>query len=130
MTVLTNCVDGPATEFALGAVRLVDLLARHWSEDAPAADPAPFCGRWANLWGVVDVVRAGNRLLALSTDATDPAAHPKVFDVLDAHTLRVREDGGFGCFAETWTRGRRSDGTPTLRGSSGVTMVPLDRFAP
>jgi CubicO group peptidase (beta-lactamase class C family) len=130
VTVLTNCIDGPASEFALGAVKLVDLLARHWSDVPAPADPEPFVERWADLWGVVDVVRAGNRLLVLSTDATDPAAHPKVLEVVDEHTVRVVEDSGFGDFAETWTRGRHADGTPTLRGSSGVTMVPLDRLAP
>lgn len=130
VTVLTNCIDGPAPEFALGAVKLVDLLRRHWSQEEPAADPAPFCGRWANLWGVLDVVRAGNRLLALDPDATDPTSFPTVLDVVDAHTLRVSGAGGFGDYAETWARGWHADGTPTLRGSSGITMVPLDRFAP
>ncbi len=88
VTVLTNCIDGPATEFALGAVKLVDLLRKHWSQEEPAADPAPFCGRWANLWGVVDVVRAGNRLRGAEHRRDRPDVLPTVLEVVDADSLR------------------------------------------
>ncbi|WP_170127447.1 serine hydrolase domain-containing protein [Kineococcus rhizosphaerae] len=130
VSVLTNCVDGPANEFALGVVKLVDLFAEHWSAQVPAVDLDAFCGRWADLWGLTDVVRAGGRLLAFGPDTDDPARSPKVLDVVDARTLRVSDDSGYGDHAETWLLGARADGTPTLRGSSGATTVPLDRYAP
>ncbi|MGI4895708.1 MAG: hypothetical protein ACRYF3_11410, partial [Janthinobacterium lividum] len=129
VSVLTNCVDGPAAELALGLVRIVDLVARTFSGTGPV-DLTAFTGRWANLWGVLDVVAAGGTLLGLDPDSADPAGTPVRFDVVDASTLRVSDDGGFGSFAEWWTRGERPDGTPTLSGHSGMTMVPLDRYAP
>ena len=129
VSVLTNCVDGPAAELALGTVKLVDLFAAEWSDAEPVADLDAFCGRWADLWGVLDVVRAGSALLGLDPAAADPTAFPVVLEVLDAQHLRVARDGGFGSFAETWELSRRPDGTPALRGHSGVTMLPLDRSA-
>jgi len=130
VSVLTNCIDGPASEFATGTVKLVDLFAAEFSSAATDVDLAPFCGRWASLWGVVDVVRAGSTLLAFDPDSADPTEFPNRFEVVDAHTLKVTKAGGFGDFAETWVLGERADGTPTLRGSSGATMVPLDRWEP
>ncbi|WP_432512059.1 serine hydrolase domain-containing protein [Kineococcus sp. SYSU DK001] len=130
LSVLTNCVDGPAAEFAVGAVKLVDLFAAEWGAQGPAVDLDVFCGRWATLWGVVDVVRAGSTLLALDPAAADPAAHPVVLAAVDDRTLRVVRDTGYGDLGEDWRLGRRDDGTPTLRGASGATMVPLARFAP
>ncbi|NAZ76238.1 serine hydrolase [Kineococcus sp. T13] len=129
VSVLTNCIDGPASELALGTVKLVDLFAAEWSHAEPAADLDAFCGRWANLWGVVDVVRAGSALLALDPAAADPTADPVVLEAVDAEHLRVSRDGGFGSCAETWRLHRLPDGTPALSGWTGSTMVPLDRSA-
>ena len=129
LSVLTNCADGPATELAVGAVKLIDLFATEWGRAEPAVDLDAFRGRWATLWGVVDVVRAGSTLIALDPDTTDPAASPLTFDVVDERTLRVVRDSGSGSFGEDWVLGRREDGTPTLRGDSGITMVPLSRWA-
>ncbi|WP_328292814.1 beta-lactamase family protein [Kineococcus sp. NBC_00420] len=130
LSVLTNSVDGPASELAVGVVKLVDLFLAEWGTEEPAVDLDAFCGRWANLWGPQDVVRAGSALISFDPDTVDPAANPVTFDVLDGQTLKVVRDGGFGSFGEDWTLGRRADGTPTLRGHSGITMVPLDRYAP
>jgi CubicO group peptidase (beta-lactamase class C family) len=134
VSVLTNSVDGPASELAVGVVKLVDLFVAEWGAPdgagAPTVDLDAFCGRWANLWGAQDVVRAGSSLIAFDPEGVDPTAHAVTFEVVDDRTLRVVRDGGFGSFGETWTLGRRADGTPTLRGHSGITMVPLDRYAP
>ena len=124
VSVLTNCVDGPAAELALGTAGLVDLVAASWSEERAAADPAPFTGRWQSLWGVLDVVRCGSALLALNPAQPDPAAHPVRLRALDERRLLVTADGGFGSPGETWELGRDGDGTPVLRAASGVTMRP------
>lgn len=125
VSVLTNAVDGPATELARGLVRIVDLVASEWTVRTDGPDLDPFCGRWANLFGVHDVVRCGSTLVAVDPQATDPGAATVRLDPVDDTTLRVTADGGFGGYAETWTLGRRTDGVPTLRSFSGTTMVPL-----
>ena len=132
VSVLTNCIDGPAGELALGAVRIADLFAAHWREgtgsDGTGSDDLDaFCGRWASIWGVLDVVRCGTALLGLDPEREDPTAQVVELEVLDAQRLRVREDGGFGSYGETWSLGRDDDGTPTLRAHSGATLRPLAR---
>ena len=80
VAVLTNAIDGPALTLANAAVRLVDLALgrgeptprRRPAPTAAGVDLAPFCGRFANLWGVIDVVALGGRLYLLDPTADDP----------------------------------------------------------
>ena len=131
VSVLTNSVDGPASDLALGVVKLLDLFAVEWSErTGETTGLDAFCERWANLWGVLDVVRCGSTLLGIDPSADDPVATPVRLEVVDASTVRVARDGGFGSYAETWSLGHRDDGTPALRTHSGMTMVPLDAHVP
>jgi D-alanyl-D-alanine carboxypeptidase len=125
VSVLTNCIDGPASELALGTVRLVDVFAEHWREETTTVDLDAFCGRWASVWGLLDVVRCGTALIALDPAREDPAAAVTRLEVLDGERLRVAEDGGFGDHGETWSLGRDDDGTPTLRAHSGTRLRPL-----
>ncbi|NAZ83301.1 serine hydrolase [Kineococcus sp. R8] len=127
VSVLTNCIDGPASELALGTVRIVDLFAEHWREETGVDDLDAFCGRWASPWGVLDVVRCGTALLALHPEREDPAAVVTRLQVLDGERLRVVQDSGFGDHGETWALGRDDDGTPTLRAHSGSRLRPLAR---
>ena len=127
VSVLTNCIDGPASELALGTVRIVDLFAEHWREETGAVDLDAFCGRWASIWGLLDVVRCGTALLALDPAREDPTAAVTRLEVLDGERLRVTDDGGFGDHGETWVLGRDDDGTPTLRAHSGTRLRPLAR---
>jgi len=137
VSVLTNCIDGPASELALGTVRLVDLFAESWRaepdrQDAegagtPGVDLDAFCGRWASVWGLLDVVRCGTALIALDPAREDPAAAVTRLEVLDGERLRVTDDSGFGDHGETWSLGRDDDGTPTLRAHSGTRLRPLTR---
>ena len=73
VSVFTNAIDGPAGELAEGVVRLVDLAARQDAPDADAATRARFTGRYANLWGVLDVADLGGRLFALDPGEAEPA---------------------------------------------------------
>ena len=63
LAVLTNAIDGPAATLVSGGVALVDLAARPAKSgkelDVAAADR--LCGRYANLWGAIDIVRLGRR---------------------------------------------------------------------
>jgi len=128
VSVLTNCVDGPASEFALGTVKIVDLFAETWREETPTPHLDAFCGRWASVWGLLDVVRCGTALIALDPGREDPTAGVTRLEVLDERRLRVTDDSGFGDHGATWTLGRDDDGTPTLRAHSASRLRPLARY--
>jgi CubicO group peptidase (beta-lactamase class C family) len=130
VSVLANAIDAPALGLAKAAVRLVDTACEHPLEgDTDAAVLERFCGRFANLWGVLDVVRLGGKLYAISPTAPDPTEEPTELEVAAESTLRVGKTNGYGAPGEELRFDFTADGRPrSLRGGSGMTSYPLDDY--
>ncbi|MGM1030520.1 MAG: serine hydrolase domain-containing protein [Actinomycetota bacterium] len=74
VSVLTNAIDGAAEELAVGVARIVSAVlepAETLDEDRLALARS-FEGAFASIWGRVDVVELGGRLLAIAPTAADP----------------------------------------------------------
>ena len=131
VSVLTNAIDGAAQAMATAAVALTDLAARQ-PEPPPGLDTAALdrlCGRYANLWGVLDIVRLGGRLYAIDPAAADPADDPTELEVTGPDSARVSYAGGYGSAGETIDFDIAADGTVRgLRGGSGMSYHPLADF--
>ena len=128
VSVLTNAIDAPASALAATLVKLVDLAA-----EIPApADTAHldrFTGSFANLWGLLDVVRLGGRLYALDPASPDPTDHPVHLTVLDDATARIGGGTGYGSYGETFRYSWSDDGSvASLRADSGQSMYPADSY--
>lgn len=130
VSVLTNSIDGPALPIATAAVRLVDLAGRASAQPGTSTEQlAAFEGRFANLWGVSDIVALGGRLHQITPTEPDPAASPTVLDVVDDDTLRISKTNGYGSAGEDMVFARNSDGTiESIRGGSGTTSFPIEAF--
>ena len=88
------------------------------------------CGRYAGLWGVMDVVRLGGALYAFDPTDLDPAADPERLEMIGPQTLRFGHDHGYGSTGETLEFTLGDDGSVrSARGSSGNTSFPFDAFA-
>lgn len=125
--VCTNAIDGAAEELAVGVVKLVDVVASGGDVE-PALDR--WTGRFANVWGVLDVVRAGSRLLGLRLNQPDPTRDALELEPLDDTTLRVSGSNGFGAYGELVRYTFADHGSVTsIRGPGGLTMTPLRDFA-
>ncbi|MCF6743715.1 beta-lactamase family protein [Blastococcus sp. KM273128] len=100
VSVLTNAIDGPAEELATGLVKLVDvaLQPRTGVPATPPDGPPPssFAGRFAGLWGVVDVAELAGRLVLVRPTWPDPLPGIEELQVIDGRTLRVVAQPGFG----------------------------------
>lgn len=133
VSVFTNCIDGPAEALAHAGVKLIDLAGakpRPIQDPAqPDIDAARFTGRFASLWGVVDIALLGGRLYEISPSAIDPTAVVAELEVLDDDTLQVVAGPGYGSFGEQYRYTFNDDGSVrSFRGGSGTTMVPLPKF--
>jgi hypothetical protein len=135
VSVLTNATDGPAAELALGILKLLDAglrrpavvpLAIPDGPDIAETPTARFEGRFANLWGVLDIVRLGDRLLAIEPGVTDPLDEPDELAVVDDHTLRITAGNGFGSVGELIHYTTEAGEITSIRGSGGMTMWPFD----
>jgi len=127
VSVLTNAIDGPAQQLAEGFFKLLDLAQ---SKDRPGtvADLSRFTGRYANLWGVSDIVQLGGRLYALDPAQGDPADRPTALEA-DGDTLLVTEDSGTGAYGQRYHFTFDADGRPdTVRNATGLLIHPIDRF--
>ncbi len=111
VSVLTNCLGGPATEWATNLIKLIDLATRapeRQTPDAPGIDLERFTGRFATDWGAYDVVNLNGRLVSL-TPQGDPTMSVTELRVVDAETLMPEPEAGFGAVGEPY-RYQRTEG--------------------
>jgi CubicO group peptidase (beta-lactamase class C family) len=126
VSALTNAIDGPSSQLAEAALKLIDLAE---SKDRGESEGLKrFTGRYANLWGVADIALLGGRLYLLDPAGGDPAAEPTPLEA-DGDELRVAGGSGYGSYGETYRFTFGPDGrVESVRGSSGLLSHPLDRF--
>lgn len=125
VAVLTNAIDGPAVQLANAFAHLLDLALETGGE----ADGARLTGRYANLWGVADLVRLNGRLFLFDPTLPDPTAEPIELEVVDDHTLRGIGANGYGSYGEPITFDFDADGNvSSMHGPGGTTRVPLTSF--
>ncbi|MEP6851921.1 MAG: serine hydrolase domain-containing protein [bacterium] len=131
VSVLTNAIDGPAAELARGMVRTVDLAAAQEADPGLSAQAAAsFSGRYANLWGVLDVVALGGRLLGVDPTLSHPGEAYRTLTMVDDSTLSITDDVGFGAAGEQMTFRRRPDGSvEEVHGGGGLTWWPIEQFS-
>ena len=130
VSVLVNAIDGPPLPLARVAVRLIDTACEHPVEAGPdAAGLDRFCGRYANLWGVLDVVRLGGKLYAVSPVAPDPTEQPTELVPAGEAALRVEETVGYAAPGEELRFEFDRDRVRAVRGPGGMTMYPFDEYA-
>ncbi len=143
VSVLTSAVDGEAAELALGVVALLGAALERKASLSLATPKAPgiagtstagFEGRFANLWGVIDIVRLGDRLLTIAPGRPSPLEGNDDLAVVDSATLRVESGNGFGSVGELIRYTTDATGRVTsIRAGSGMTMWPFrvdEPFAP
>lgn len=132
VSVLTNAIDGPALELAVGAVTLVDLAASPGEHALTPEDKqvaAGFVGRWATLWGVQDIALLGDRLVGLNPGQADPRSALVDLAVVDADTLVIASGPGYGAVGEHVRATRDATGRiATLRTASGMTTWRLEEL--
>jgi D-alanyl-D-alanine carboxypeptidase len=132
LSVLTNAVDGPADSLMTGVVQLVDLALDTAGEIAAgeaesAGDLSRFTGRFANMWGVVDIVDLGGRLATISPRSPEPKS---AYHFLDVAGDEVRSESvpGFGATGEPVLFERDADGSITAVTMGGMTLWPIDTY--
>lgn len=132
--VLTNAVDGPAEALATGLVQLIDLLgkdAADWQalpDGVTVADLDRLTGRYLALSGEMDVVRGGDRLVALDPTTPGPLDGLDELRPVDATTLRPKDEDGFGASGEPMPFELDDDGRVVRVRVGGVSSRPEEDF--
>jgi D-alanyl-D-alanine carboxypeptidase len=131
VVVLTNCADGPAAQITRGIFKVLDFFEQH--PPAPRARWRGLEGRYANLWGVSDLVGAGANLVVTSPDTWEPfkqheALTPTAGGPGPANIWRIADASSFGSPGEQVTFTLAGGSVAELR-YGGMSMWPETGWA-
>jgi hypothetical protein len=127
ISVLSNAADGMAPMWLEGAVQILRTFSKH---GAPTRKAKAWGGRWCSLWGAVDLVPAGNRVVMAGPAQSNPMADAGEIEILGRDRGRIVSDSGFGNYGEDVRQVRSAKGTVTDIWFSGTRMTSekkLDR---
>lgn len=130
LSVLTNSVDGPADAIATGLLQILELALSPAPEDG-VADPATlarYTGRFANLWGVTDIVELGGRLVSINPRSPEPALAHQFLDIVGDDELLSERVPGFGATGEPVHVTRNESGDIASLSLGGMTLWPIDTY--
>ncbi|MDR7380910.1 serine hydrolase domain-containing protein [Promicromonospora iranensis] len=139
VSALTNAVDGIATQIAGGVIQIINLALAAADEVAasglagtggtpvpPVPADAPF-GRFANLWGVVDVVDLGGIVHTINPRSPQPVEVAQRFLLADGR-LAQESVAGFGTVGEPVQVERDADGAIVAVRLGAMTAWPVEEF--
>jgi CubicO group peptidase (beta-lactamase class C family) len=124
VSVLTNCIDGPASEIAKGILGIIDAVCAPGDADQRAL---ALDGRYESLWGASDVVTTGAGMLVGEPASWAPLADADRLEVVDDTTLRISRTSSFGSAGEL-VRFTVTDGEVRQVSWAGRTQWPEDRW--
>ncbi|WP_369372305.1 serine hydrolase domain-containing protein [Promicromonospora sp. Populi] len=128
VSALTNSVDGIANQIATGIFQLIDLALAAASEGPASPVPADApVGRFANLWGVVDVVDLGGILHVINPRSPQPVEVTQRL-VVSGGRLVQEPVAGFGTVGEPVQVERDVDGAITSLRIGGLTSWPIEQY--
>jgi len=121
LSVLTNAVDGLAHPWLDGIMHILQAFARH---GAPASALRDWRGRWWSLWGAVDLVPIGQKVLVASPGLTNPFMDASELSVADRDRGRIALANGYGSHGESVRRLRDRAGKVKELWLGGTRLAP------
>jgi len=97
IAVLTNAIDGWAGQWVDGAVHILRAYAQH---GAPTRKVKDWSGRWWSLWGAVDLLPMGNKVLAVGPGLFNPVLDAGEIEITGRNAGRIALTNGYGSYGE------------------------------
>src|ERR1700730_13965362 len=107
VSILTNARDGLANQWVDGVCQILAIFATHC---APTPRVRDWTGRWWSLWGAVDLVPMGRRVLVANLDMPAPFTDASELSVTGEDRGRIELANGTGSHGEGVRRVRGPDG--------------------
>lgn len=134
IVVLTNCIDGEATNMAKGLVTVLE----HFQNSANRADATKveemrkFEGIFSSLWGDLAIVESGKALVAVDPNSWTPfgnSAEVQVLELVGGNKLKITKAGGYYSEGELVHYFFNSKGDVESVDYAGYTMKPETFFS-
>jgi CubicO group peptidase (beta-lactamase class C family) len=110
ITILTNSIDGWAAFWANGAMHILRAFRMHGAPNRRVRD---WSGRWWTLWGAVDLVPMGNRVMAGNPHLINPFLDAAEIEVTGRDKGRIASAAGYASHGEGVRRSRNKAGHVT-----------------
>ena len=107
---LTNAIDGCAGAWLDGAVHILQRFERHGASKPAVKE---WTGRWWSMWGAIDLVPMGDRVLVANPAMTTPFLDTSELQIADRNEGRIALAGGYGSHGEPVRFVRKASGEPT-----------------
>jgi CubicO group peptidase (beta-lactamase class C family) len=121
VSVLTNAADGWSHLWLEGVMH---ILKRFEQSGPPTEATADWAGRWWSLWGAVDLVPVGDRVLVAAPGLPKPLLKVPELQILGTDDARIVQAGAFASFGEPVSRRRNKSGKVTSLRLAGMTLLP------
>jgi CubicO group peptidase (beta-lactamase class C family) len=126
ISVFTNAIDGWAGMWVDGAMHILREFSEH---GAPSSKVRDWGGRWWTLWGAVDLVPAGNKVLMVAPGLNNPLGEAGQFKVTGMDRGRITLAEGFGSQGEAVRRVRSDSGVVTELWLAASKLLPESELA-
>jgi CubicO group peptidase (beta-lactamase class C family) len=123
VSVLTNASDGPANDWVYGIIHILATFAKRGAAPASLAD---WTGRWWNLWGALDLVPMGRKVLVADPDLLAPFTDATELEIGDADCGRISRASGTGSHGEAVRLVRDAKGNPVEFWLAGGKLLSQD----
>jgi len=121
VSVLTNAADGLAHPWVDGTIQVLQRFAK---EGPPARGVAGWTGRWWSLWGTVDLLPMGRKVLAASPGLLNPLMDAAELAIAGRDRGRIALAGGFASHGEPVRRVRDGRGRVKELWLAGGKLLP------
>ena len=126
ITILTNCIDGWAPFWMDGAMQ---ILRAFQSRGAPSRRVRDWTGRWWTIWGAIDLVPMGNRVLVASPHINNPFMDAAEIEVTGRDTGKFASAAGYASHGEPVRRVRDKRGKVSDIWLGGANLKPASVVA-
>lgn len=121
VSVLTNAADGLSTPWLDGVLHILQTFA---DAGAPTPELADWTGRWWSVWGPVDLVPVGGRVLVAMPNLPQPLEKATELTITGADSGAISLAGGFRSHGEPVRRERDANGIVREVWLAASRMVP------
>ena len=121
VSIVTNAVDGPADRWLDGAIQILASFAKR---GAPTSEVRDWTGRWWTLWGGVDLVPVGDKVMVAVPSLPNPFTDASEISVSGADRGRIGLASGFAHYGEHVRRIRGGNGEVDEVWLGGMRLLP------
>ena len=126
VTVMTNAIDGWAGLWVDGAMHILRAFSQH---GAPSRKVRDWAGRWWSLWGAVDLVPIGNKVLIAAPGFINPIVDAGEIEISGRDQGRIAVADGYSSHGEPVRRVRAGSGKVVEIWLAASKLLPEGKIA-